>query len=70
MIVYKRLLKVEDIKNLDENEELIYYQDDNIAYVINTTSDSYVVRRKKIFNNQLTDERFVKTPHQIIKMVE
>lgn len=70
MIVYKRSLKVDDIKNLEREEELIYYQDDNIAYVINGTSDSYVVRRKKIFNNQMTDERFFKTPHQIIKMIE
>lgn len=70
MIVYKRMLEKVDIQNLEDNEELIYYKDNNIAFTINQTDNSYVIRKKKIFNNQLVDERFVKTPEQIIKIVE
>ena len=55
---------------LYQNKKLIYYKDNNIAFTINQTDNSYVIRKKKIFNNQLVDERFVKTPEQIIKIVE
>ena len=53
MIVYNRKINESDIQNLDKDEELIYYYDNNIAYTINQTADNFVVRRKKIFNNQL-----------------
>ena len=33
-------------------------------------NDNYVVRKKKIFNNELIDERFVQTIEQLIKIVE
>lgn len=69
MIVYNRKINESDIQNLDKDEELIYYYDNNIAYTINQTADNFVVRRKKIFNNQLMGEFFVKTIKQVIKKV-
>lgn len=70
MIVYRRNLKKEDVFNLEPDEELIYYKDNNIAFTILGIDNKYVLRKKKIFNNQLVDERFVKTVEQIIKIVE
>ena len=70
MIVYKRKVKKRDVQNLNKGEELIYYKDNNIAFTINEVNDNYVVRKKKIFNNELIDERFVKTIEQLIKIVE
>ena len=70
MIVYKRKLKKQDVLNLDDDEELIYYYNNNIAFTIVSVNDSYMVRKKKIFNNQLMDEKRVKTIEQILKFVE
>ena len=70
MIVYRRGLKKEDVLNLEPDEELIYYKDNNIAFTILSVDSKYVLRKKKIFNNQLVDERFIKTVEQIIKVVE
>ena len=70
LIVYNRKLEKIDISNLDDEEELIFYKDNNIAFTINKIDDSYVLRKKKIFNNELIDERFVKTGEQIVKIVE
>lgn len=70
MIVYKRKLKKEDVQQLDDNEELIYYYSNNIAYTIVSIDNSYAVRKKKVFNNQLVEERMLKTIEQVIKVVE
>lgn len=70
LIVYNRKLEKIDVSNLDDGEELIFYKDNNIAFTINQIDDSYVLRKKKIFNNELIDERFVKTIEQIVKIVE
>lgn len=70
LIVYNRKLEKIDISNLDDEEELIFYKDNNIAFTINKIDDNYVLRKKKIFNNELVDERFVKTAEQIVKIVE
>ena len=69
MIVYNRQINESGIQNLHKDEELIYYYDNNIAYTINQTADNFVVRRKKIFNNQLMEEFFAKTIKQVIKKV-
>ena len=70
MIVYNRQLKKDDIINLDIDEELIFYRDNNIAYTINRLYEgSYIIRKKKIFNNELTDEKILKTVEQIIKTI-
>lgn len=70
MIVYKRKLKKEDVQQLDDNEELIYYYSNNIAYTIVSVDNSYAVRKKKVFNNQLVEEKMLKTIEQVIKVVE
>ena len=70
MIVYKRKLKKEDVQQLEDNEELIYYYSNNIAYTIVSVDNSYAVRKKKVFNNQLIEEKMLKTIEQIIKVVK
>lgn len=67
-IVYKRKLKKEDFVNFDE--QIIYYKDDNIAFIIVQADNTYFVRKKKIFNNQLMLEIAAKTINQILKIVE
>ena len=67
-IVYKRKLKKEDFVNFDE--QIIYYKDDNIAFIIVQTDNTYFVRKKKIFNNQLMLEKAAKTINQVLKIVE
>ena len=67
-IVYKRKLKKEDFINF--NEQIIYYKDDNIAFIIVQIDNSYFIRKKKIFNNQLMLEMAAKTINQVLKIVE
>ena len=69
MIVYGREINLEDIKKIDNNDNIIYYKDSNIAYIIVKTVDNYVIRKKKIFNNQLMGEEQLKTPQQVLKKV-
>lgn len=69
IIVYKRPIKKEDIKQLDTDEELIYYYNDNVAYIIVRVDNSYIYRKKKIFNNQIVKEETVKTGEQLIKKI-
>lgn len=70
LIVYNRKLEKKDILNLRDEEELIFYKDNNIAFTINQIDNNYILRKKKIFNNEVIDERFVKTADQLIKIVE
>ena len=57
MIVYKRKLKKEDVQHLDDDEELIYYYNNNVAYTIIQVENRYAVRKKKVFNNQVIEEK-------------
>lgn len=71
MIVFNRKLQKTDFDNIIENDDyddIIYYLDNNIAYVINKINKKYIVRRYKIFNRQLVDERMVKTIEQVLKI--
>ena len=71
MIIYKRLLRENDVKELKKDEQLIYYYSNNIAYTINPLdTKGYAVRRKKVFNNEITDDKIVKTVKQVLKVVE
>lgn len=70
MIVYNRKLKKDDVQAISNDEELIYFKDNNIAFTINQVSNNYIIRKKKIFNNEMVDERLLKTPEQVIKIVE
>ena len=70
MIVYKRNLQKKDVYNLDDQEELIYYYNSNISYLVNQLRDgNYIVRKKKIFNNELMEERIFKTVEQVVKFI-
>lgn len=71
MIVFNRKLQKTDFENIIENDDyddIIYYLDNNVAYVINKINKKYIVRRYKIFNRQLVDERMVKTIEQVLKV--
>lgn len=70
LIVYNRKIEKKDILSLKGSEELIFYKDNNIAFTINQVDNNYIIRKKKIFNNEVIDERFVKTADQLIKIVE
>lgn len=66
-IVYKRKLKKEDF--IDFDDQIIYYKNDNIAFIITQKDNTYFIREKKIFNNYLINESSVKTISQILKIV-
>lgn len=66
-IVYKRELKKKDF--VDFKDQIIYFKDDNIAFIIVEYNDSYIIRQKKIFNNKQINEYTVKTIGQVLKKV-
>ena len=65
-VVYNRNIKKEDFFDSDE---LIFYKDSNIAFIIVKKDNNYIIRKKKVFNNQLLDERIVKTIPQVLKIL-
>ena len=67
-LVYKRSLKKEDF--IDFGEQIIFFKDNNIAYIIVKKDSSYIIRKKKIFNNYQISERIAKTVPQVLKIVE
>ena len=70
MIVYKRKLKKEDVMQIKDDEELIYYYNSNIAFIVNRLEkNNYIVLKKKVFNNQLMDEKIKKTVEHVMKIV-
>lgn len=70
MIVFNRNLKESDLLNIEENEEeLIFYKDNNIAYTIIKSTNIYILRQYKIFNRQLMSENKFKTQQQVINHV-
>lgn len=66
-VVYNRQLKKTDFQ--DFRDQLIYFKDNNIAYVIVEKDNTYIMRKKKIFNNRQIEEQTVKTISQILKIV-
>lgn len=69
MIVYQRPLKKEDFQDIEnQKSELIYFYDNNIAYIITKREDKYYVRKYKIFNNQLLSENIFKTIQQCLRI--
>lgn len=66
-IIYKRELKKEDFQ--DFQDQIIFYKDDNIAFVIVKQDNTFFIRKKKIFNNQQMEESTVKTIKQVLKLV-
>lgn len=70
MIIYKRNVNAEDIDGLKNDEELIYYKNDEMAITINRIKDSYVVRKKRISDNELIEESFLKSIAEIMEFLE
>lgn len=66
-LVYKRPLIKEDF--LDFEEQIMFFKDDNIAYIIVKKDTNYIIRKKKIFNNYQINEKSVKTISQVLKIV-
>ena len=66
-IVYNRQLKEADFQ--DFRDQIIYFKDNNIAYIIVEKDNNYIMRKKKIFNNRQIEEQTVKTIAQILKKV-
>ena len=69
MIIYKKKLKKEHIADLRKGEELIYYKSDEIAICINDLEDRFLVRKKRISNNELIEESFFKSVEKVIEFV-
>lgn len=66
-LVYKRDLKKTDFQ--DFGERIIFFKDNNIAYIIVKKDSNYIIRKKKIFNNYQIGERSAKTISQVLKIV-
>lgn len=67
MIVYKRDLNREDIKNLANGEELIYYKNEGIAITVNQIDNFYIVRKKEISSNKLLEELKLEAIEEIVE---
>lgn len=70
MIVYRRKLKGEDIENLMDDEELIYYQSEDIAVAVNRIADFYIARRKVISTGKLIEESKLDCAGDVLEFVE
>ena len=70
MIIYKRKITEKDIGNLENEEKLIYYKADNAAVTIDKINDGYLIRKKEISENEMTDEIFLKTIDESMKFIE
>ena len=70
MIIYKRELTGEDVNNLDNDEELIYFKTDTIVISIIKIYNGYGVRIKQISNNELIDEATLNTIDEIMEYIE
>ena len=69
IIVYKRNLKKEDIQHLDEDEELIYYVDDDFAFTLIQHKNFDFLRKKEISDNELVFEKKLHGIDEILEAV-
>ena len=69
IIVYKRNFKKEDIQHLDEDEELIYYVDDDFAFTLIQHKNFYFLRKKEISDNELVFEKKLHGIDEILEAV-
>ena len=67
MIVYKRKLEIENIGNLSNDEELIYYRDEEIAFTVIKVKDKYIARKKVICSNEKIDEKVLNNIGEVIE---
>lgn len=66
-LVYKRSLQKDDF--IDFGEQIMFFKDNNIAYIIVKKDSNFLIRKKKIFNNHQISERTVSTVSQVLKIV-
>jgi hypothetical protein len=66
MIVYKRPLRKKDLTELRQDEELIFYRSETVAICINIIGDCYLLRRKRIADNEMIEELRLDTIDEII----
>ena len=70
MIIYKRELNADDLKNLNDGEELIYYKSDEVAMTISIIMDeNFLVRIKRISDNKLIEEVILKTIEEVMEFI-
>lgn len=67
MIVYQRNLRESDFNNIEE-QEIIYYKNNNIAFIIRKKDNIYFVSKYKIFNKYLIKDFKCKTIYQCLKI--
>lgn len=70
MIIYKRKITREDIINLNNHEELIYYKTEDIAITVNRVDGNYILRKRGISENELIDEIVLKTINETMEHME
>lgn len=70
MIIYKREITLEDLNNLDNDEELIYYKSEDIAVAVTQSNNRYIVRKKQISDNKLIEEVFLRTVGEVMDYIE
>lgn len=69
MIIYKRELNVDDLDNLKDDEELIYYKSEEVAITIMIVKNRFIVRKKRISDNKLIEESFLETIEDVMEFV-
>lgn len=71
MIIYKREITRKDVDSLVENEDLIHYKTDDVAIVVcRVSGGTYIVRKRRIDDNELIEEAFFKTIDETMDFVE
>lgn len=70
MIVYRRQLTEDDISQLKKDEQLIYYDNNNIAFTVNNNVGEYVLRKRLIYDDKLLEEHSVRTIAQVMKIIK
>ena len=70
MIVYRRQLTEDDISQLKKDEQLIYYDNNNIAFTVNNNVGEYVFRKRLIYDDKLLEEHSVRTIAQVMKIIK
>ena len=68
--MYRRQLTEDDISQLKKDEQLIYYDNNNIAFTVNNNVGEYVLRKRLIYDDKLLEEHSVRTIAQVMKIIK
>ena len=66
MIIYNRKIVEDDLKR---NDNIIYYRDNNIAYIIDKR-ENIGVTKQRVFDGFVMEYRQVKTIRQALKLIK